>query len=110
MPHATIRNRTGWEFGSEGKSRFEISDAEARIKPEPRRGTHRTELRGLASDLGSANQRMEKTIEHRGAYEAYPWLRDMRTSLDVGEGTKPGAELHAPPTKHKICVGSHGEI
>ena len=29
------------------------------------------------------NQRMEQQLEHPAAYEAYPWLKDMRTSLEV---------------------------
>jgi hypothetical protein len=108
VPHATIRNRTGWEFGADGKPRFEISDAEARIRPEhPEDRIYEADAASRATGF-RPNQRMEQQLEHQAAYEAYPWLKDMKTTLEVGEGIKPGAE-YAPPTKYSL-KGSHGDI
>ena len=101
VPHETIRNRTGWERGPEGKWRFEISDAEARIKPEhPEDRIYEADAASRASGF-RPNQRLEQQLEHPAAYEAYPWLKDMRTSLDVGEKIKPAAE-YAPPTRYSL--------
>ena len=109
VPHATIRNRTGWEFGSEGKPKFEISDAESRVIPAA--SSERVEVPGGASrDTGfRPNKRLEEVFHHPRLYEAYPWLRDMRTSLEVGEGIRPGAS-YAPPTKNQKRFGRAGEI
>lgn len=110
VPHATIRNRTGWEFGSEGKPKFEISDAESRVIPEAPSERVEGGQGGASRDTGfRPNKRLEEVFHHPALYEAYPWLRNMRTSLEVGEGIKPGAS-YTPPTKNQKRFGRAGEI
>lgn len=67
-----IWRETGWAIGDDGKWRFEIDTAEARLKVKPDTVEH------------SPIRTLEQTLEFPALYEAYPQLRSVRVDLARG--------------------------
>lgn len=81
-----VRQATGWFKGVDGKWRFEISDADARLKrPYPSKGQRWGDVwqsmvgRGQYSTVGAM-------IDHPALFAAYPQIADIPVSAKSGSG------------------------
>ena len=81
-----VRQATGWFKGADGKWRFEISDADARLKrPYPSKGQRWGDVwqsmvgRGQYSTVGAM-------IDHPALFAAYPQIADIPVSAKSGSG------------------------
>ena len=84
---------TGWYKGEDGKSRFFLSDADAKVNqefftknPEIKRLRDFAAKTGEIQD-GTLSVRLSDVLDHEALYEAYPQLRKLR--LDVNYVTHP---------------------
>ncbi len=68
----TVRQETGWFKGKDGQWRYEISDRDARIKPEGDT---------IGQALGGASATIGDVLDHPRLFAAYPQLAAMPLSL-----------------------------
>ena len=92
-----VRQATGWSQGADKKWRFEISDADARLKS----SSNGRVLSGIKGGYGSLP--LESVLDHPALYAAYPDLRDMRVRFADLAGTDAQINLQTSV----IEIGSH---
>lgn len=68
-----VRKETGWHKGADGKWRFEISDADAKLG----------ELRDDGGRKAHANDDLGALLDHPALFAAYPALRNVWTQIEV---------------------------
>jgi Large polyvalent protein associated domain 23 len=91
--NGTIRNETGWFFGTDGQPRFEIDDSEATLTKSARDALLvMGEVKGPASAI----------IHHPGLLEAYPELGETNIHIRYDAKRRPGAEFN--PTENSVEV------
>lgn len=73
-----VRQDTGWHKGSDGKWRFEINDADAKLALAP------DEFKAFASAGGTV--RLGDVLDHPALFAAYPALADMPVGVKPGGG------------------------
>lgn len=84
----TIRKRTGWWLGKDGKWRYEISDKEMRFNPE-----------GYVDNP----QTVGDYVKHDRLFAAYPWIADIPVHMvDVVTGGSPATNGKYSPDRKFI--------
>ena len=84
----TIRKRTGWWLGKDGKWRYEISDKEMRFNPE-----------GYVDNP----QTVGDYVKHDRLFAAYPWITDIPVHMvDVVTGGSPATNGKYSPDRKFI--------
>lgn len=84
----TIRKRTGWWLGKDGKWRYEISDKEMRFNPE-----------GYVDNP----QTVGDYVKHDRLFAAYPWIADIPVHIvDVVTGGSPATNGKYSPDRKFI--------
>lgn len=102
----TVRQETGWHRGADGKWRFEISDADARLG--------RAFMEQTLDKDDIQNVRLPGVLWHNALYAAYPGLRDIRVNWkrsDNERGTYLPADrtinIEAPTLKETLSILLH---
>ena len=83
----TIRKRTGWWLGKDGKWRYEISDKEMRFNPE-----------GYVDNP----QTVGDYVKHDGLFAAYPWIADIPVNVSDVVGGDPSSLGRYVPSENFI--------
>src|SRR5690606_35060771 len=79
-----VRQATGWFKGADGKWRFEISDADAKLKkPYPSKGQRWGDVWLSQLPAGST---LGKMLDHPALFAAYPSLADIPVTTKKGMG------------------------
>jgi ribosomal protein L24 len=96
-----VRQDTGWHLGKDGKWRFEIDDAQARLKP----------LRDGIDGFQYNNDTLENIIDHPALFAAYPKLRNLLTGIEVDPSLKESSGVYREGTAgDKYTFGREPEI
>lgn len=89
-----IWSQTGWYRGPEGKPRFEISDAEARLAELDPDQLRRARQSGTAHRFSPA---LSDVLEHPELFRAYPEMRGVTGEVIVDPALRGGEGFFKPP-------------
>ena len=79
----TVRNETGWSKGVDGKWRFEISDADAKLNDA---AWNKLFTNTFTKNDKDASFSLGHLLDHPKLFAAYPALRSMRVFMNDGAG------------------------
>ena len=87
----TIRKKTGWFLGMDDKWRFEIDDSKATIK-------NKGDWLSILTNTENERVRLQRILNHKDLYAAYPELADIFVQLRDWRKPKPTDASYNPKT------------